>query len=837
MRFVSPLTRIPKLPLGEVQPQRHRSLDLLVSIALGLTALMPTTNVMAALAAPPANTGRDWTVADSVAVTYFATNQVIVSPDGTRFFFATTHGDLAQDCNVDELTVYEAYEVRRALAHPGGGEEGRAKPLRTLTRPSSSNRQVPSSDIAIGVPKWESDNRTISFRGADKRGFQQLYHWDVQSGDLIAVTDWPFGVGTRPTQMKTTIFGEVDVPGSDVESEYPMHLMGRRDLRTALFGPVLPRRATFVSVNGGTPKEVPNSISTRLLPPSISPDGHKAVQVRALIDVPASWADYDKLPPPVNMAGDTLRILRADPLRFMIIDSDTGVDRPVFDAPVGLVTHVGNERAGQLFPTALWSQDGRQVILTNTALPLTLKNPERKGMAYVVAYDVGSSQWSIIEPLEDHDATDNSQRRVTKVGWLTAGTELLVAHEISGKPAPGTVYTFNGDRWVGRMVEPTATPLPDEPARPLLLGGELAITLKQSANDPPVMVASDGHHEIALSAPDLALRGIRMVRQEPFQWKDARGRTLIGGLLLPSGNFPIPRPLVIQAYQYEPDTFNPDGPSTHAYAGQALVARGMAVLNITIPIQRSQTGVGRQEVTDFVAEADSAVDALAADGSINRAKVGLIGFSRAGFNTLYAITHPARTPWAAAVDDDGTENTFMQDVMSTAALGSSPSLYGGHFWEHKADWLEYDPVFNTDRVKTPLIYTHHGDTGLATTLDVVGAFSQTRHPFELVIFPKGNHPLTRPRERLASQLMSVDWMCFWLKGETPKDPERAARWAILRKQQDEVLKTPPPPKGRWVFQPDPDQPAWTPPDAEPEEKKAEPAAKKEEPNVEPAARP
>lgn len=35
---------------------------------------------------------------------------------------------------------------------------------------------------------------------------------------------------------------------------------------------------------------------------------------------------------------------------------------------------------------------------------------------------------------------------------------------------------------------------------------------------------------------------------------------------------------------------------------------------------------------------------------------------------------------------------------------------------------------------------------------------------------------------------NLDWMFFWLKGEIPSDPERAARWSILRQQQNEVLK-------------------------------------------------
>jgi len=45
-------------------------------------------------------------------------------------------------------------------------------------------------------------------------------------------------------------------------------------------------------------------------------------------------------------------------------------------------------------------------------------------------------------------------------------------------------------------------------------------------------------------------------------------------------------------------------------------------------------------------------------------------------------------------------------------------------------------------------------------------------------------------------------MNFWLQDKDPEDAARATRWAPLRKMQDEVLKTPPPPRGRWTFIPE-----------------------------------
>src|SRR5262249_43616068 len=89
----------------------------------------------------------------------------------------------------------------------------------------------------------------------------------------------------------------------------------------------------------------------------------------------------------------------------------------------------------------------------------------------------------------------------------------------------------------------------------------------------------------------------------------------------------------------------------------------------------------------------------------------------------------------------------------------------------------------------------------------LNTFRINKKPIDYIIFPNGDHSLQRPLEHLALQNAVVDWMRFWLKDEAPADPERAARWAVLRKQQDEVLKTPPPPRGKWVFVPESDKSA------------------------------
>lgn len=737
--------------------------------------------------------GRAWGAPDSVAVRYFNPETVIVSPDGSRFFFVTFHGDLACDCNVYELTVFDTKDVHRALTRGGSPGSEVPQPLRTLTRRSANHH-----GSGIRNPRWESDGESITFDGPNEQGVRQLYMFNVGSGALTAMTNWLYGVG-YPTRAGETIISDVALPVETFRPTYPVYAVTRAGAQAALYPQG--RRVTFVSYRGGSPWSL-NASDPDQVNPSFSPDSRRAVLVRDPKDVPPGWTGYDGLSP----TSDTGRVSGADARRFVLIDAEHGSERPVFDAPAGTATRLGLASMMSAFPEALWARDNRHVILVNTALPLTPgSNPERRGMAYVVGYDADRGQWSAIEPLEEPTA----QRRIAQVGWLMGGTELLIRHEVAGKPAPGTVYALHGDRWVGRSVDSTVTvPMP-VPSKPPSLKYGLKVTLRQSANDPPAVVASDGRREIVLTTPDPALSGVWRARQEPFQWHGPAGQLMTGGLLLPRKVGEHPAPLVIQAYSYDPDQFHPDGPETNAYGAQSLVARGVAVLNVPIPgLDWTKLGTLR-ELTEYVAEVDSAADALAERGLIDRAHVGEIGFSHAGTNVYYAITHPTKVPPVAAVLDDSFPGTFSYLLDAQALIGNDyGGQYGGSFWAHKGGWLENEPSFNVDRVETAALFAIHDQQGLPIALETIGAFGLNHRPLEYLIFPQGSHELEMPRERLASQEASVDWMSFWLQGYEDPNPAKAqqyARWRVMR-EQDERRKAAeskaPPPKGHWTFVPD-----------------------------------
>lgn len=725
--------------------------------------------------------GRPWTPRDSVVTRYFFPETLSVSPDGAYFFFVTVHGDLSCDCEVWELSVYATEDVRRALAHGPASQGSPVSPLRTLRRVSGGGTYT----FAIWDPHWERDGTSISFEDASEKGGQQLYLFEVRSGVLTALTHNAYEMDSIQ-RMGDTIISNLLVPVPDAAPGYPAHVITKSELQEMML-PAGSRRkiTTFVSYRGRPPWEITSTDFLNSAYLWFSADGRRALTLRLPKAAPASWATYEKL-----QGLSDYGISVTDFSRFELIDAEHGRSEPLFDAPTGLATSVGEQewRRG-VYEQALWATDQRHVILVNTALPIVAgRDPERRSMSYIVGYNVESGQWAEIEPLASQERSGGALRTVVQVGWLALGKELLVRHTVAGRPAAGTVYTLSGDRWVGHEVASTVK-LP-EPPKPRGLDGRLSVTLRQSANDPPIVVASDGHHQLAVTAPDPALQGVWLARQEPFQWREPSGRLETGGLLLPRDRDARSKlPLVIQAYEYSADEFNPDGMDHDTYAAQALVAHGIAVLNVDIPAVGApphELGTPR-EVTEFSERVTSAAQALAERGLIDLARVGLIGFSRAGFNTYYVITHPGQNPPAAAVIDDGfsgTYNTYL-DAEATSTLGrvAWEPLYGGDFWHHKAAWLEREASFNIDHVQTPTLFTIHSRDSLPHAAATIGAFQLNDRPLEYLLYPMAHHQLHLPRQRLASYEATVDWMSFWLQGYEDPSPQKVdqyKRWRVTK---------------------------------------------------------
>jgi hypothetical protein len=294
------------------------------------------------------------------------------------------------------------------------------------------------------------------------------------------------------------------------------------------------------------------------------------------------------------------------------------------------------------------------------------------------------------------------------------------------------------------------------------------------------MIASDGAHRVALTPPDPALQNVELAKVTPFQWTMPDGRVVKGGLILPTVKSKTPPPLVLAPYVFEPESFNPDGPGD-SYAAQTLAARGFAVLTYNTPFVNGDVRVGTPaELPDFTAESDAAVEALAAKGLIDPNRVGMVGFSRAGYAASYAITHPGKVHYSAVRLDDSHPGTYAY-ALTTSDMHEHN--YGGKFWTNKGDWLKEEPSFNVDRNTAPVLRTYHGVRSELFELELNGAFKLTRRPQDTITFTSQSHALVTPIARFVSINLTVDWMRFWILGEEDPDPAKKLqylRWRQMR---------------------------------------------------------
>lgn len=334
------------------------------------------------------------------------------------------------------------------------------------------------------------------------------------------------------------------------------------------------------------------------------------------------------------------------------------------------------------------------------------------------------------------------------------------------------------------------------------------VYIKEDANTPArLMVEAEGR-EYVLIDQDPVLNNVSRATIEEVHW-EYDGRKSVGGLMLPV-NGVGPFPVVIQAYKYVPDRFLPDGYSSSCYAAQLSAAAGVAVLQIDLPEP------GLDEWERVVSQIDAVVAKLSAEGKVDPTRVALSGFSRGGHVVQNSLVRMGKTQYRAAVCIDNLVDDFvsyLDDALYIPQRRVFEGHKGGIFWNNREWWMDNDFTMNCNKVKTPVLWGLHGAVAqkLSQLMGSLASMRINRRPYELFYIASGAHALVRPQERKAELEIIVDWLKFWLKDEIPSDPERAARWAVLRKQQDEVLKTPPPPRGHWTFVPDAVQPEWHPP--------------------------
>ncbi len=720
------------------------------------------------------------------------------SPDGRHFFVITTRRVLKSNQVEATIWLFDSEGVSDVLRHSSSAHSSEP---RALVKMSTSSNGDP-----ITVARWAADGESIAFLGRNKDSERHLFIVKIKDSRLRQLSPDGQDVTGFDRAGDTFIFTAVP-PVSDsqlYQSGGPTLPDIQIGTGMSLFDLLYPAQGSggvYCTVwqvgNGKTSPVIDPASSTpisltvddreRLL--SLSPSGRYAVVTNPVAHVPPTWESYEVGVRFGNIVADKPNTKRASddfrPLQYELIDLQSGKMSVLVDAPLGASTGFVDAQI------ALWSQNERAVILTNTFLPLEGKSGAelyRSTRPWVVAVDMDSRQISGIRETTERNRRPHT--RLTNIEWYAAEQQLVLRYfdyRTRSALEPEIFQRENG-AWKA-VTDPAAI----HAAAKMSPSREFSVDVRQSVNEPPVLMVTNvktGKSKTIWN-PNPQFAGIKFGEAMVYMWHDKAGNEWTGGLVKPPDYTAGRRyPLVIQTHGFNPKEFLTDGQFTTANAARPMAARGIIVLQvgeINIGEMTSQEPVKVRE--GYVA----AIEQLDADGLIDSQRVGIIGYSRTGWSVLNSLIHAGKY-FAAATLAESTYISFGEYTLNAdysgparaeliaAGIGTEP------FGSGLQKWISDSPGFNTDKIHVPVLFETHSPLGMIYGWDMYALMRLQKKPVELLYFRNGDHVLTKPLELLASQETSVDWYDFWLNGHEDSDPAKAeqyARWRELRKMQQE----------------------------------------------------
>jgi dipeptidyl aminopeptidase/acylaminoacyl peptidase len=706
---------------------------------------------------------RPVTVADAIGMTrvagtpypYFSpqTGFAVFSPNGKHFAIAICRGDIRHNSSDYSLLVFRTHSIASGAI---------PKPLVTFA--SASNR------AGISQVTWR-DSSTILFLGSRGNGPTELYSVRYPGGQLQRLTDYRQSlVSYGFSRDGNALVYAAERPEYPVINPQTLRYgldVGSQRVSDIIRGLIANREPQLFLKKCCTAKDTPlrteDPFDSGVNDLFVSPNGRYLVVKTDVTDVPGSWRKYDdegiqsvfrRMPP----KGQPSRILH-----YELIDLRTGKSSVLLDSPTTYSTS-----------DVLWAPDSKSLLLCGTYLPLDVNDPaeleQRRAKRFVVEVKV-----------KERSITKITEEDLQPLRWDTR-TGVVWFHVRPGSPRPGVppevvCYRETGGRWE-RVTPPDSFTSGERPE----------IYVNEDLNVPPRMMVLDPRTKRKTVLTDLnpQFRALELGKERLIHWMTPEGGSLTGGLYYPPNYIPGKRyPLVIQTHAFNPHDFWIDGPYSTAFAAQPLASQGIVVLQMNdIFFDTIETPEEPKQAENAYL---SAINYLNAQGIIDPARVGIIGFSRTCMYVKYALTHASRH-FAAAVIADGVDAGYFQYLLSYNAnpllASDSEAIIGGPpFGRGLLLWIKNSPGFLMERVQAPVLIQAIGPISILDEWQWFAGLKRLGKPVDMMYLPTGTHVLVKPWDRLASQQGTVDWFCFWLKRQVDKDPRKAdqyRRWRELR---------------------------------------------------------
>jgi dipeptidyl aminopeptidase/acylaminoacyl peptidase len=454
-------------------------------------------------------------------------------------------------------------------------------------------------------------------------------------------------------------------------------------------------------------------------------------------------------------------------LKYRLLDFESGVDKPLVDFPI---VKFQFRKTGRY--RAEWSADGNSIALTELMVNATDAPAGPARRCDLAVFEISKQTLTCIS---EHNS--DTRRLIYSLQWRPSGDQMDVRYKSSDQPEfVNSTLQRRGSKWLeAKAAERRHVPL--------------QLTVRESLNEPPVLIATDTQSGKSrqIFDPNPQLADIDLGNVSVYKWKDPKGRALKGGLVKPP-KFDSARryALVIQTHGFSESRFFRSGYSDTANAGRALAGRNIVVLQVGEPRPDSkESWQDAQELGTNVYLA--AIDQLTADGIVDPKKVGLSGYSYTGWTVANSVARAAdRFAAAEIANSDPVTLTGYYEYVDTPAANIVAESYVGArpYGAGLKLWIERVPSLATDKISAPVLFQPADPWHLIGVWDMYAALRDQGKPVELQYIRSGEHNIRKPAHVLAHQELLVDWFDFWLNDHENSAPEKAeqyARWRNMRR--------------------------------------------------------
>ncbi len=618
--------------------------------------------------------------------------------------------------------------------------------------------------------RWGPDGDTIYFLGSRAAESTQLYSIQLSSGQVRQLTNHSTslesfalsenGLVAYAAEPATTalITPSVLRHGLHVTTENLVDLVRGETSR--------PDSDLFMTKQGSSRTQRLHTVGpfdSGINDLYLSPNGRYLVVKTSARNVPPAWANYDDAN--IKTAFRVKAGIHSDVriLRYELLDIRTGQSEILLNAPA---TYRSSD--------VLWAPGSGSLILCGTYLPLDIDDPSTIEMRK-------SNRFVVEITLEPRKVVEIAKGDPLPIHWDPNTNVVHFDLRQDQTQRADSVQELSYQKTASGWTRVNAGSLSHNPE----------IAVKQGLNLPPEVAVVDGKTTRIIPFLNLnpQFEKLAFGKVEAVQWEDANGNSLTGGLYFPPDYKPGMRyPLVIQTHGFDPASFSLSGYYNTAFAAQPLASRGIIVLQMDDIFYDSLETT--REAERAMNAYESAVSDLDRRGMIDPERVGIIGFSRTSYYVKYVLTHSAMH-FSAAIVCDGFDAGYFQYLLFANSIAFRDSEIDAvigtpAFGAGMPTWLSRSPGFLLDKVQTPILIQAIGPTSLMGEWEWFSGLTRLEKPVDLIYLPTGTHVLVKPWDRMTSEGGTVDWFCFWLKGQRDDASNKAqqyTRWNNLKGQR------------------------------------------------------